>query len=96
MEIEWRGQTKKPGTSEEATWTVQVGGDGARMRVGTVEVREGLGFWIFLKIEIWLMYNLVCFESRTDWKHRPWVESGVVCVPQASHPTVHLPQHLDS
>lgn len=44
------------------------------------------------------MYNWMCFESRTDRKHRPRVELGVgwevgqsVCVPVASRPRPPLP-----
>ena len=37
---------QEPGTSEEATWSALMGGDTAWMRVGTVEVRVGLGFWV--------------------------------------------------
>lgn len=60
---------------------------GSGIRVWTVEVTEGLGFWI-------------CFESGTKWKHRLWAESRAICLPQASGrpPTQHLPlpQCLDS
>lgn len=72
--------------------------------MGTVAVRAGLGFWVYTHththvwIEIQLMYNWMCFESRTDRKHRPRVELGVgwevgqsVCVPVASRPRPPLP-----
>ena len=37
---------QEPGTREEATWSALMGGDVAWTRLGTVEVRVGLGFWV--------------------------------------------------